>query len=54
MNRGQGEHQTGVVQTSDMGKKIVFTISPSTLIFAAIKGSLGIYTLYIPPDVAEK
>ena len=28
--------------------------SPSTLIFSAIKGLLGIYTLYIPPDVPKK
>ena len=26
-------------------------ISPSTLIFAAIKGLLGTYTLHIPPKV---
>ena len=29
-------------------------ISPSTLIFAATKGYLGIYTLYIIPDVPKK
>ena len=29
-------------------------ISPSTLIFATRKGYLGIYTLYIPPDVPKK
>ena len=30
------------------------SISPSTLIIAAIKGSLWISTLYIPPDVPKK
>ena len=27
------------------------SISPSTLIFAATKGLLGIYTLHVPPEV---
>ena len=30
------------------------SISPSTLIPAAIKGLLRIYTLFIPPDVPKK
>ena len=30
------------------------SISPSTLVYAAITGVLGIYTLYIPPDVTKK
>ena len=30
------------------------SISPSTLFFSAIKGSLRIYILYIPPDIPRK
>ena len=30
------------------------SISTSTLICAARKGSLGIYTLFVPPDVPKK
>ena len=30
------------------------SISPSTKVLAAIKGQLGIYTLYIPPDLPKK
>ena len=29
-------------------------ISPSTFIFAAIKGYFGIYTLHNPPEVLQK
>ena len=30
------------------------SINPTTLIFDATKGLLGIYTLHIPPDLPEK
>ena len=30
------------------------SISPSTIVIAAIKGLLGIYTLFIPSDLPKK
>ena len=40
--------------SADLRYKDEDTISPSNLILAARKGSVGIFTLLIPPDVPKK
>ena len=45
--------QKGHPPSADLRYEEKDSISPSTLIFAAIKSKLGIYTLHIHPDVPK-
>ena len=53
-NWDDSQRLKGSPPSADMRSGGKDSISPSTLIFSAMKGLLGIYTLCIPPDVPKK